>query len=66
MLIDLLLSVPTTDEVALTEPTARANELLLQAFRNTALVSGGAAMVPGPLGLLTLLPDMVVIWKVQT
>lgn len=64
-LTDLLLSVPTSMEVESTEPEVRSNQLMIKAARKAAIISGGAAMVPGPLGLMTLLPDMVAIWQVQ-
>lgn len=30
------------------------------------MTSGSLALAPGPLGLLTLLPDMVAVWKIQS
>src|SRR5450830_1923301 len=35
------------------------------AARVSASISGGAAMAPGPLGILTLFPDIVGVWRVQ-
>ena len=32
----------------------------------TAKISGLAAMAPGPLGLLTVLPDIVAMWRIQS
>jgi hypothetical protein len=40
-------------------------ELSRQAARRAALVSGGLALPPGPLGVLTLIPDLIAIWKIQ-
>ena len=31
-----------------------------------ALLSGGLALPPGPLGYVTIIPDLVAIWKIQT
>jgi hypothetical protein len=33
--------------------------------RNAALVSAALALPPGPIGVLTVLPDLFVIWKIQ-
>jgi hypothetical protein len=39
--------------------------LRAKAAKTAAGVSGTAALAPGPFGLLTLLPDLVLVWKVQ-
>lgn len=58
--------VPASGELRRDEPAVRARELARQAARATAGISGSAALVPGPLGVLTLLPDLYAVWKVQT
>ncbi|MFN9771198.1 MAG: hypothetical protein ACK54X_01015, partial [Burkholderiales bacterium] len=35
------------------------------AARRAAAISGGLALPPGPLGVLTLVPDLVAIWRIQ-
>jgi hypothetical protein len=45
---------------------ARAAEVIARsAAQKAALVSGSLALPPGPLGLLTILPDLHLIWKLQ-
>jgi len=66
VLMDVVLSIPKSNEEALSTPEARTTELINKACRTTAGISGGAALVPGPLGLLTILPDMYAIWRVQS
>lgn len=39
--------------------------MTLQASAKAALVSGTLALPPGPLGMLTILPDLLAIWTVQ-
>lgn len=46
-------------------PAARAGVIANKAARAAARLSAGAALVPGPLGLVSLLPEIVGIWKVQ-
>ena len=33
--------------------------------QRAAAISGGAALMPGPLGLVSLLPDIMGVWRVQ-
>lgn len=63
--IDLLGSIPSSNEALSNSPKARAEALAASAARRAAGISGGAALVPGPLGLLSLLPDLVGVWRVQ-
>jgi hypothetical protein len=63
--LDLAGRVPATHEPQSDSPHARALALARKAAKAAAGVSGSAALAPGPLGLLTLLPDLVLVWKVQ-
>jgi hypothetical protein len=47
------------------DPRAAADELARSAARNAAMLSGSLALPPGPLGMLTVLPDLYLIWKIQ-
>lgn len=64
-LMHLISRVPSSAEVSSASPDARARQLARNAARASASISGGAALAPGPLGMLTLLPDLVGVWKVQ-
>ena len=64
-IVAVISRVPTTRETPLADPDARVRELSRQAARRAALVSGGLALPPGPLGVLTLVPDLIAIWKIQ-
>jgi len=66
VLLDVILSIPKSQEQTSPAPEVRATELINKACRTTAGISGGAALVPGPIGLLTILPDMYAIWRVQS
>jgi EcsC protein family len=65
-ILDLAGKVPTSDEPLSATPHARAQALARSAAKSAAGVSGGAALAPGPFGLLTLLPDLLVVWKLQS
>lgn len=64
-LMDLVMRVPTSAEVVLDDPHARSLALLHKASKKAAGISGTAALVPGPFGMLTLIPDLLAIWNVQ-
>lgn len=57
--------VPPTIELVSDSPDARAKAIALRAAATAASISGAAAMAPGPLGLLTLVPDLLGVWRVQ-
>nr|WP_283254237.1 EcsC family protein [Ramlibacter paludis] len=63
--MSLLASIPSTKELASSTPAQRAQELTKAAAAKTAAISGGAALVPGPLGLATLLPDLITVYRIQ-
>jgi hypothetical protein len=60
-----LSEIPSTEEPTNAVPDARARELARNAAIKAAALSGGLALPPGPLGLLTIIPDLVGIWKIQ-
>ena len=57
--------VPETRKTPVADPGARVREHALAAARRAAAISGGLALPPGPLGVLTLVPDLVAIWRIQ-
>ena len=65
-IIDFLSEIPTSREHAREHPHARAEEIALAARRKAFLMSSSLALPPGPLGWLTLLPEMRAVWGQQT
>ncbi|MCF8207955.1 MAG: EcsC family protein [Rhodoferax sp.] len=65
-ILDLVAVVHVSTEAPSATPQARAAELIEKAALSSAKISGLAAMAPGPLGLLTLLPDLVAMWRIQS
>ena len=65
--LDRLLSeIPATEEHESRTPEDRARAIAHNAAVKAAMVSGGLALPPGPLGYVTILPDLYGIWKIQT
>lgn len=62
---ELISSIPGSDEVTAAAPDARARKLIRGAAWKSAAVSGSLAIPPGPLGVLTILPDLMAVWQVQ-
>jgi uncharacterized protein (DUF697 family) len=58
-------NVPKTDEHKSGDPVARARSIANTAAAKGGLISGGLAIPAGPLGLLTVIPDLIAIWKLQ-
>jgi hypothetical protein len=64
-IIELLGQLPLTEEAASMAPEMRAQEIADAAARKAAVVAGTLALPPGPLGWLTVLPELYAIWKIQ-
>ena len=64
-ILNVVSRVPATGEPAAAAPTRRAAQIASAAQRKAAAMSAAAALPPGPLGWLTLLPEMVVVWRTQ-
>ncbi|HET7031697.1 MAG TPA: hypothetical protein VFJ48_01135 [Casimicrobiaceae bacterium] len=47
------------------DPATAADAVARSAAREAAMLSGSLALPPGPLGMLTVLPDLYLIWKIQ-
>mgnify|MGYP003596972531 CR=1 FL=1 len=54
VLMDVIVSIPESGERLSPTPELRSAELIKKAATTTAGISGGAALVPGPLGLFHL------------
>ena len=58
--------IPETDVGTSPHPDRRARKIAQTAAVKAAVVSGSLALPPGPLGVLTILPDLVAIWRIQS
>lgn len=64
-LLDLVNQVPSSEERETESSSERAKSLILKASAKAAMVSGTFSLPPGPLGMLTILPDLLSIWHIQ-
>lgn len=65
VIMDLVLRVPESSERELEQPNARASAIARKASRQASLLAGSLALPPGFLGWLTILPELVGVWKLQ-
>ena len=65
-LLDLAGRVPPSAQQPALQPRQAAQVLSKAAANKAALTSGTLAMAPGPFGLLTVLPDLLTVWKIQS
>lgn len=63
--LDFLSQIPDSREARREHPRVRAEAIALAARRKAFLASSSLALPPGPLGWLTVLPELVAIWKIQ-
>lgn len=64
-LIDLISQVPQSNEAKSDDPLSRARAIAKSSSLKAAAISGAMALPPGPLGIVTLVPDLLAIWKLQ-
>jgi hypothetical protein len=64
-ILGLLGQAPAARELASPTPRERARNVANQAAARAALTAGSLALPPGPLGWLTLLPELIAVWRVQ-
>lgn len=64
-ILDIVAQVPATREPASATPKQRSQEIARAASIKAAALSGAMTLPPGPLGLLTVLPDLYSVWRIQ-
>jgi hypothetical protein len=64
-LLKVVGDIPRSKEEPSEDPAGRAAELAKRAALDAAVISGGLALPAGPLAVLTLLPDLLLLWKRQ-
>jgi hypothetical protein len=61
----VIADVPAPHTRAVPNPEREAQRIIRQAARRAGVLSGSLALPPGPLGMLTVLPDIYLIWQTQ-
>ena len=65
-IMGVLSHIPDTHETEVANPVTRARAIAKAAARKTAAVSGSLSLPPGPAGWLTIIPDLTMVWKIQS
>lgn len=65
-ILDLVGQTPQSTEIRLANPENRLRAISRAAARQAAVTAGGLTLPPGPLGWLTLLPELRGLWSLQT
>jgi hypothetical protein len=61
----VIADVPAPRTQPVPDPTRETERIVQRAARHAAMLSGSLALPPGPLGMLTVLPDLFLIWQTQ-
>jgi hypothetical protein len=64
-ILDFVSQIPPSRIGADADPHAAARRLGHRAAQRAALTAGSLALPPGPLGWLTVLPELIAIWRIQ-
>ena len=64
-ILELLAKVPDTRRHEEPIPALAAREISRRAAAKAAVTAGSLAMPPGPLAWLTIVPELVAVWKIQ-
>lgn len=65
LLSEVVLDIPESARKKSSDPETVARGLAAEAARKAAVCSGALALPQGPLGVLTMVPDLVVVWRCQ-
>jgi hypothetical protein len=65
VLEDLATSIPHSEEPTSNNPKDRAHKIARTAALKAGAMSAGLAVPPGPLGILTIIPDLMKVWQIQ-
>jgi hypothetical protein len=64
-ILDFVSQIPDSKVHSQLDPKAEARLLAKRAAQRAAITAGTLALPPGPLGWLTILPELISIWKIQ-
>ena len=63
--LQLVAVLPKSDRTRALDPAQAARIATRHAARRAAALAGGLALPPGPLGWLTVLPELLGVWRIQ-
>jgi hypothetical protein len=62
---DLTSCVPSSGESGEGSPADRSRARMMTAASQAGAAAGALALPPGPLGMLTIVPDLLAVWRIQ-
>ena len=65
-ILNFISKIPASTELASKTPAQVAREKANKAAAKAALASGAIALPPGPIAWLTILPELLAVWKIQS
>ena len=65
LVLDLVGQSPGSTAAVSTQPREAARHLARQVARKAAATAGALALPPGPIGWLTVLPELLAVWRLQ-
>lgn len=65
VLLNIISHIPNSNEKQSSDPLTRSRSIARAAALRSAAISGSLALPPGPIGMATILPDLVAIWHLQ-
>lgn len=63
--LELVLHIPPSKEAAAHHPKQQAQRVSRAAARRASMMAGSMSLPPGVLGWITLIPELLAVWKVQ-
>lgn len=64
-ILEMVLSVPSSQERTREQPQDRAHQVARSASRTASVISGSLSLPPGLLGWVTVVPELIGVWRVQ-
>jgi hypothetical protein len=61
-----LVEIPESHQPEAVDPDLASDKIIRSSCRKAGLLSAGLALPIGPLGLITLMPDLIGVWKIQS
>lgn len=65
-ILDAIAHIPSTDETKSRTPREQARKIASAAAAKAGLSAGALAAPPGLAGMLTLIPELLAVWRIQT
>lgn len=61
----IIAQIPASQKVKSDTPQITAQSIVKASSAKAAVISGTLGLPPGPIGLLTIIPDLIAVWRLQ-